>query len=50
LISAEEAPIETAADYEDLSHVNKETQQRFTDFIAGRLARLLEEPEAGPAR
>jgi hypothetical protein len=44
LISPNETPIQAATDYEDLTHVNKEAQKRFTIFLAGRLGKLLEEP------
>ncbi len=33
LVSANEMPVETAADYKDLSHVNLETQKRFTAWL-----------------
>jgi hypothetical protein len=46
VVSPAEMPVETAADYDDLSHVNEAAQKRFTDWLAGWLEKqqLLEEP------
>ena len=42
LMTEDEMPVQTAADYEDLTHVNEAMQQRFSEFLAAQLKKIID--------